>query len=116
MADEAVVNAMEPEGSPKRLNCKLDKDGALAGDIANREQLKILKQYVFQVLRNMVHDIATGDVTPNPYTRGSAHNACSYCPYQSVCHFATVDGRRNYKTMSAQRFWEEVGKGVERNG
>ena len=116
LADEAVVNAMEPEGSPKRLNCKLDKDGALAGDIANREQLKILKQYVFQVLRNMVHDIATGDVTPNPYTRGSAHNACSYCPYQSVCHFATVDGRRNYKTMSAQRFWEEVGKGVERNG
>ena len=116
LADEAVVNAMEPEGSPKRLNCKLDKDGALAGDIANREQLKILKQYVFQVLRNMVHDIATGDVTPNPYTRGSAHNACSYCPYQSVCHFATVDGRRNYKTMSAQRFWEEVGKEVERNG
>ena len=116
LADEAVVNAMEPEGSPKRLNCKLDKDGALVGDIANREQLKLLKQYVFQVLRNMVHDIATGDVTPNPYTRGSAHNACSYCPYQSVCHFATVDGRRNYKTMSAQRFWEEVGKEVERNG
>ena len=116
LADEAVVNAMEPEGSPKRLNCKLDKDGALVGDIANREQLKLLKQYVFQVLRNMVHDIATGDVTPNPYTRGSAHNACSYCPYQSVCHFAMVDGRRNYKTMSAQRFWEEVGKEVERNG
>lgn len=116
LADEAVVNAMEPEGSPKRLNCKLDKDGALVGDIANREQLKLLKQYVFQVLRNMVHDIATGNVTPNPYTRGSAHNACSYCPYQTVCHFATVDGRRNYKTMSAQRFWEEVGKEVERNG
>ena len=116
LADEAVVNAMEPEGSPKRLNCKLDKDGALVGDIANREQLKLLKQYVFQVLRNMVHDIATGDVTPNPYTRGSAHNACSYCPYQSVCHFATVEGRRNYKTMSAQRFWKEVGKEVERNG
>ena len=116
LADEAVVNAMEPEGSPKRLNSKLDKDGTLVGDIANREQLKLLKQYVFQVLRNMVHDIATGDVTPNPYTRGSAHNACSYCPYQSVCHFATVDGRRNYKTMSAQRFWEEVGKEVERNG
>lgn len=116
LADEAVVNAMEPEGSPKRLNCKLDKDGTLVGDIANREQLKLLKQYVFQVLRNMVHDIVTGDVTPNPYTRGSAHNACSYCPYQSVCHFATVDGRRNYKTMSSQRFWEEVGKEVERNG
>ena len=116
LADEAVVSAMEPEGSPKRLSCKFGKDGSLTGDIANREQLKILKKYVFQVLRNMVHDIASGDVTPNPYTRGSAHNACSYCPYQSVCHFATVEGRRNYKTMSAQRFWEEIGKEVERDG
>ena len=116
LADEAVVQAMEPEGSPKRLNCKFDKEGVLAGDIATREQLKLLKKYVFQVLRDMVADIASGDVTPNPYTRGSSHNACTYCPYQSVCHFATVEGRRNYKTMSAQRFWEEIGKEVERNG
>ena len=116
LADEAVVQAMEPEGSPKRLNCKFDKDGVLVGDIATREQLKLLKKYVFQVLRDMVADIASGDVTPNPYTRGSSHNACTYCPYQSVCHFATVEGRRNYKTMSAQRFWEEIGKEVERNG
>lgn len=116
LADEAVVNAMEPEGSAKRLSCKFSKDGSLTGDIASREQLKLLKQYVFQVLRNMVHDIASGDVTPNPYTRGTAHNACAYCPYQSVCHFATVEGRRNYKTMSAQRFWDEIGKEVDRNG
>ena len=116
LADDAVVNAMEPEGSPKRLSCKLGKDGTLTGDVADREQLKLLKKYVLQVLRDMVHDIASGDVAPNPYTRGSAHNACSFCPYQSVCHLATVEGRRNYKTMSAQRFWEEISKEVERNG
>ena len=43
LADEAVVNAMEPEGSPKRLGCKLNKEGELTGDIATREQLKLLK-------------------------------------------------------------------------
>ena len=116
LADEAVINAMEPEGSAKRLSCKFDKNGSLTGDVAQREQLKILKKYVFQVLRNMVCDIASGDVAPNPYTRGTAHNACSYCPYKSVCHFATVEGRRNYKTMSAQQFWEQISKEVERNG
>ena len=116
LADEAVVNAMEPDGSPKRLCCKFNKEGELVGDIASREQLKELKKYVFRVLRNMVNDIASGDVTPNPYTRGSAHSACSFCPYQSVCHFATVEGRRNYKTMSAQRFWEEISKEVAPNG
>ena len=113
LADEAVVQAMEPEGSVKRLSCKFTKDGTLTGDIANREQLKLLKKYVFLVLRNMVGDIASGDVTPNPYTRGTSHNACFYCPYQSVCHFATVEGRRNYKSMTAQRFWEEIGKEVK---
>ena len=116
LADDAVVNAMEPEGSPKRLSCKVDKNGVLTGDVAQREQLKLLKKYVFKVLRNMVHNIASGDVTPDPYTRGSAHNACSFCPYKSVCHFATVEGRRNYKTMSAQRFWDEISKEVESDG
>ena len=116
LADDAVVLAMEPEGSTKRLSCKFDKDGVLTGDIASREQLKMLKKYVFQVLRDMVNDIASGDITPNPYTRGGAHNACSYCPYQTVCHFATVEGRRNYKAMSAQRFWDEIGKEVAHNG
>jgi ATP-dependent helicase/DNAse subunit B len=116
LADEAVVQAMEPEGSAKRLSCKFTKDGTLTGDIADREQLRLLKKYVFLVLRNMVGDIASGDVTPNPYTRGTSHNACFYCPYQSVCHFATVEGRRNYKAMTAQRFWEEIGKEVEAHG
>ena len=116
LADDAVVNAMEPEGSPKRLSCKVDKNGVLTGDVAQREQLKLLKKYVFKVLRNMVHNIASGDVTPDPYTRGSAHNACSFCPYKSVCHFATVEGRRNYKIMSAQRFWDEISKEVESDG
>ena len=115
LADDAVIGAMEPEGSPKRLNCKFNKEGILTGDVFNRDQLKMLKQYVFKVLRNMVRDIASGDVTPNPYTRGDA-GACSYCPYKAVCHFATVEGRRNYKTMSAQQFWEEISKEVERNG
>jgi len=27
-----------------------------------------------------------------------------------------VEGRRNYKAMSAQRFWEELDKEVDRHG
>ena len=116
LADDAGIDAMEPEGSPQRLNCKRGKDGTLTGDIATREQLQLLKRYVFHILRQMVGQIASGDVTPNPYTRGSSHNACTYCPYQSVCHFASVEGRRNYRAMSAQRFWDEIGKEMHRHG
>lgn len=116
LSDSDVLGAMEPDDAPKRLNCKRNKDGTVSGDIADREQLKLLKRYVFHVLKKIVNDIALGDVAPNPYTRGSAHDACSYCPYQQVCHFATVEGRRNYKAMSAQEFWDRVGKEMLADG
>ena len=116
LSDEAVLEAMEPEGAPKRLNCKRSKDGSVSGDVADQEQWKLLKAYVFHTLKNMVNDIVSGDVDPNPYTRGNAHDACRYCPYQDVCHFATVLGRRSYKAMTAQRFWEEIGKEMKGNG
>ena len=64
----------------------------------------------------LVEDIASGSVEPNPYTRGSNHDACRFCPYGTVCHSAQVPGRRNYKAMSAQEFWEAVGKELKNHG
>ena len=109
LGDDAVLTAMDPEDTG-RLSATRKKDGTISGDVADRRQLKMLEKYVFQILGNMVDDIASGNVTPNPYTRGTAHDACAYCPYGAVCHKATVAGRRNYKAMTAQRFWEEIGK------
>ena len=68
------------------------------------------------VLAKLVEDIASGSVEPNPYTRGAAHDACRFCPYGAVCHAAAVTGRRNYKTMDAQQFWEEIGKEMGKHG
>ena len=114
--DEQVLQAMEPGESPMRMNYTVRKDGSRSGDLASREQLGILKGYVYKVLRNLVNDIASGSVTPNPYTRGTSHSACSFCPYGAVCHQDEVTGRRNYKTMTAQRFWEEIGKEEKDHG
>ena len=109
LSDEAVLEAMDPEDSG-RLCCKKTKDGTLSGDLADRQQLRMLERYVFKVLGNMVDDIASGNVAANPYTRGTSHDACAFCPYGPVCHKNTVEGRRNYKAMTAQQFWEEVGR------
>lgn len=116
LQDEAVLQAMEPGEKPRRLSYSVSKDGTLSGDLADREQLKLLEAYVFQTLAEMVEDIASGNVQPNPYTRGTSHNACTYCPYGTVCHETEVEGRRNYKTMTAQRFWEEIGKERKNHG
>jgi len=116
LQDEAVLQAMEPGDTPLRMNYKVKKDGSLTGDLADREQLKQLEAYVFRYLAGMVADIASGNVEANPYTRGSSHSACDYCPYGGICHKTTVPGRRNYKTMSPEKFWEEIGKELSRHG
>ena len=108
--DEDVLYAMENSSTPVRLCYHKYQNGNVSGDLASREQFKILNRYVFRLLGRMVEDIASGNVTPNPYTRGTTHNACRYCPYGAVCHSATVADRRNYKTISSQRFWEEIEK------
>jgi len=116
LQDEAVLQAMEPGEQPVRMCYSVRKDGTYSGDLADRDQLKLLERYVFYILGKLVDDIASGNVEPNPYTRGSSHNACAFCPYGSICHEATVEGRRNYKAMSPQRFWEEIGKEMQKHG
>ena len=110
LKDEDVVQAMEPGEAITRLSCKFSKDGQLQGDVADSDQLRQLRDYIFTYLGGLVDDIAAGCVDPNPYTRGSSHSACAFCPYGSVCAAERETGRRNYKTMTAQRFWEEIGK------
>lgn len=114
--DEAVLQAMEPGENPTRLCYSVKKDGTVSGDLADRDQLRMLETYIFRYLARMVEDIASGNVTPNPYTRGTSHDACAYCPYGSICHKESVEGRRNYKAMNAEKFWDEIGKELKTNG
>ncbi len=115
LQDESILCKMDGEDMP-RLSCTRKKDGTIGGDVATMEQMKLLKSYVFSLLGSMVDDIASGNVTPNPYTRGVSHSACTYCPYGSICNKAFVEGRRNYKAMDAERFWTEVEKEVQGHG
>ena len=110
LRDEDVIQAMEPGEEITRLSCKRNKNDELVGDVADREQLKQLRRYVFRYLGDLVDEIAGGRVDPNPYTRGSSHSACAFCPYGSVCAGEAEEGRRNYKTMKAQEFWDQIGK------
>jgi ATP-dependent helicase/nuclease subunit B len=116
LADNDVLWAMEPQEKMKRLSASIKKDGTLGGDVASREQFELLKKYVFKVLEQMVDEIASGSIVANPYTRGSKHNPCVYCPYTSVCHPQDLSQRRDYAAMTASRFWEEIGKELNTNG
>ena len=115
LADKDVIDAMEPENGPDRLSIRRKKDGSISGDLADRAQLQLLKKYVFTFLGEMVDDVAAGNVEPNPYTRGSKHNACRFCPYGIICG-AEIPGRRDYKEIKADRFWADVQREVTGRG
>ena len=114
--DEQILRAMSPDEQMSRLCCTRKKDGNLSGDLADGDQMKMLRAYVFDLLRKMVDEIASGKIDANPYTRGTSHDACTYCPYGSICHQSEVAGRRNYKAMNSQEFWAGIEQGVKQNG
>lgn len=116
LADDQVITAMEPDGDCTDLCCKRNKNGELVGDLFDRGQLRQLRGYLTLLLGRMTDEIASGNIAPNPYTRGSSHDACAYCPYGSICRQDAQAGRRNYKTMSPEDFWEQIGKELTHNG
>ena len=116
LLDEALLLAMQPEGAPRRLDFSVKKDGTITGGVATRENLNDLEKYVMLILSQIVDDIASGNIAANPYTRGSSHNACSYCPYGQICHSGQVEGRRDYAAMKAEEFWDRIRKKVADNG
>ena len=113
--DEQILKAMEPGDDVKRLNFTVKKDGTRNGDLASREQFQLLEGYVFRTVGKFVEEIASGEVSPYPYTRGD-HGACTWCPYSHICHKAEVENRRNFKTMSDKWFWEQIGKEMGHGG
>lgn len=116
LLDEDVIMAMDPDPQSKRLSCTVKKDGTITGDLADRDQMKTLETYVFRLVGKMVEEIASGNVAPNPYSRGTSHDACAFCPYGPICHKGSAENRRNYKAMPAQKFWEEIEKEMKRHG
>ncbi len=116
--DESVVCAMErTDGTPEFLPLKRKKDGSLTGDLASREQFGLLKKFTMARLRACVDEIASGDVTPDPYTRGSAQGACAYCEFAQVCHLDTYPNAvRRLASTDRALFWEKVEKEVGDDG
>ena len=106
--DSQILEAMEPENGEKKVLTDIFH--------ADRAQLRKLERYVFELLTGVVNDIASGCVTPNPYTRGTAFDPCTFCPYGAVCHPAENAQRRNFEKINEERFWETVEKEGKKHG
>ena len=77
----------------------------------------------YEIIKNIItftFGISFKDINRNPgideLSSGSSQNACQFCVYAPICHPDTVEGRRDYKAVSAQEFWEQIQKEVKENG
>lgn len=116
LSTDEVLMAMENTEKPIRMPYSRRKDGSLSGNIADYKQFSLLGKYVFHRVGKMVDEIASGNVAPNPYSRGTAFDVCTYCPYGAICHRTTVEECRNYRAVDEDRFWNDVEKEVGENG
>ena len=108
--DDITLTAMEQfDGNPRYLPFKVKKDGTRGGDLASREDMKALKQYVFRNLELITDEMLSGEVMPNPVIRGSGNSACTYCDFADVCQkdFAKHNERR-LKGISNREFFRNI--------
>ena len=81
LRDEQVLQAMEPGDTPVYLPYQ-NKKGELTGNLATREQFRLLEDFVSGSLRELTQKLFSGTVSPNPIVRGPMVSSCQYCEYQ----------------------------------
>ena len=108
--DGHVVNAMEHfEKAPEFLPIKVNKDGAISGNLASKKEIGMLEEHVFGKLREITDGICSGIVEPNPIVRDSTHSACTWCDFRDVCQKGLVDHpERPMREISNREFFEEL--------
>ena len=109
LADEQVLDAMEPVADqPKYLPYQLKK-GERRGDLATREQLALLEAFVQKTLGGMTGEILSGALTPNPIVRGPSASSCTYCDFRQCCHYDSCrHDERPIAAVKPDEFWQEV--------
>jgi ATP-dependent helicase/nuclease subunit B len=71
------------------------------------------------MLGEICRELASGNISADPFWRGPEKNACRFCDYAAACQFEEGRGgdhRRWLASMSAGEFWEQVENPHEEEG
>ncbi|MBO5910049.1 MAG: PD-(D/E)XK nuclease family protein, partial [Clostridia bacterium] len=70
------------------LNMTLKKDGTLSkrsDKVLSPNEMNALLQYSKEISINALNEISSGNFKASPLKFDKMHNACSYCPYLTLC-------------------------------
>lgn len=101
LKDANLISLMEPDGNGIYIPAQLDANHQLiekSGTFVTWEQMKHLREYVFQQMIHMAEQIYHGEIDANPL-RLKEKSGCTYCSYATICgnasqtHGRCLEGR-----------------------
>lgn len=113
-ADAKVPGNIEIKGMSVSDECVREAYDKKTAGLKNRystKQFEIIDKYLAAMLSDICSDIASGDISINPYKKGR-FTPCEYCDYSSVCRFDCTDKSNAYNHLPAVKS-EEVFKRME---
>lgn len=114
--DPAIIYAMENSDTPEYIPVKI-RNSVPGGDcLVTAEQLGLLSRHIDRTLQGMAEELRHGSISADPYYRSAQDNACTYCDYFDVCHFAEgEDGEhsRSMPKLKAADVWEKLEGGED---
>jgi ATP-dependent helicase/nuclease subunit B len=88
------------------------KTGEITGEsLATAEQWGKLRRHVEEILHDIAHELARGDISADPYLRPTGQSPCDYCDFEEACHFEEGQGgdnRRYLYKVAGKEFWEKA--------
>jgi len=110
LADEKVVEAMEPGSDKRFVPVKFKKDGGLSGDsLATLERFGALDRYIDKTLAELALELRAGNVEADPWFKNARDNACQFCDYRQACLFDEgADCVRVLTSLKTPEAWEKI--------
>ena len=113
LADQAVLDAMEPGADKRFLPVKVTKAGdytkSAAASLASLEQFGALSRYIDETLKKLSEELKAGSVTADPWYKSGRENACARCDWREACLFDEAgDGWRMLTKLSPEEAWERI--------
>lgn len=76
------------------------------------EKFELMSAYLKKSLGKICTDMSNGDISINPYRKGS-FSPCTYCKYGSVCRFDETDENNSYNYLESISKSDEIWKKME---
>lgn len=109
LKDTDVVRAMEDNDPFVYLPCKVNAKGEFTQGAADPAQWEELKDYVYATVGRLIDRVSSGNIEPDPYSRGPGDDACRFCAYGDACHLDVCGGKREFQAVKEPEFWEQIG-------